>query len=67
MSASITPTPNLNEREAAQFLHCSVALLRRWRCERRGPRWTKVGRLVRYPRSWLEEFVEANAHGSGKE
>ncbi len=52
---------NLTEREAAEFLNCSVALLRRWRWERKGPRWTHVGRLVRYPKAWLQDYLELNA------
>ncbi|MCI0623843.1 MAG: hypothetical protein L0387_19665 [Acidobacteria bacterium] len=31
------------------------------RREGRGPRWTRIGRLVRYPERWLIEFVEQNA------
>jgi hypothetical protein len=52
---------NLKEREAAEFLRCSIAALRRWRCEGRGPRWARVGRLVRYPKAWLLEFIEETA------
>lgn len=51
----------LTEREVAQSLRCSVAALRRMRRERRGPRWTRVGRLVRYPLTWLREYLQENA------
>jgi hypothetical protein len=51
----------LDERGAAAILNCSPALLKRMRRDRRGPRWTRVGRLVRYPEAWLLDFVEANA------
>lgn len=50
-----------DEREAARVLACSRALLRRMRSERRGPRWTRIGRLVRYRDDWLVEFADANA------
>ncbi len=50
-----------DEREAARLLGCSVALLRRMRLERRGPKFTRIGRLVRYPQDWLYQYVEANA------
>jgi len=50
-----------DEKKAAEFLGCSVALLRRMRREGRGPRFTRVGRLVRYPETWLLEYVEKNA------
>lgn len=52
----------LTEREVAAILRCSVAALRRMRRERRGPKWTRVGRLVRYPEPWLREFIEQNAN-----
>ncbi len=48
----------LSEQDAAKVLKCSVACLRRWRREGRGPRWTKFGRMVRYSDSWLREFIE---------
>jgi Helix-turn-helix domain len=51
----------LNEHEVAQVLRCSVACLRRMRREKRGPRWTRVGRLVRYPERWLNDYLEANS------
>lgn len=51
----------LTEREVAAILRCSVAALRRMRRERRGPKWTRIGRLVRYPEPWLQEYIEANA------
>lgn len=55
---------NLNEKEAARFLNCSVALLRRMRREHRGPRWVRIGgRLVRYPADWLSEYVDHNEAG----
>ena len=49
----------LTETETSEILNCSVAALRRWRRERRGPKFLKVeGRLVRYRDSDLEEFAD---------
>jgi predicted DNA-binding transcriptional regulator AlpA len=48
----------LTERETAERLRCTEAALRRWRRERRGPRWVKLGRLVRYKEGDLEAFIE---------
>lgn len=48
----------LTERETSELLKCTVAALRRWRRERRGPRFVKLGRLIRYRDSDLEDFVE---------
>jgi hypothetical protein len=50
----------LTEREAASFLGCSVAFLRRCRLFRTGPVYAKLGRLVRYRLADLEEYVCAN-------
>jgi len=38
----------LTECDVAQRLHVSLASLRRWRLERRGPRFIEVRCLVRY-------------------
>ena len=49
-----------SEKEAAARLRCTPAALRRWRRERRGPKFVTLGRLIRYRESDLESFVEAN-------
>jgi predicted DNA-binding transcriptional regulator AlpA len=53
----------LTDHQAAELLQCSRAALVRFRYERRGPPWLKVGKLVRYRRtdllSWLEERLVA--------
>ena len=43
----------LTESEVAGRLRVSLACLRRWRLERRGPRFLKVGSFVRYSRAAL--------------
>jgi hypothetical protein len=50
----------LTELETSGILKCTVAALRRWRRERRGPRFVKLGRLIRYSQTDLESFVERN-------
>ncbi len=52
---------NYDDRKAAELLGCSVALLRRMRREGRGPKYTRIGRLVRYPEDWLYQYIEENA------
>lgn len=49
----------LTEPEVAERLRVSLACLRRWRLERRGPRFLKVGSLVRYPVDELNHWIEA--------
>lgn len=49
----------MSESELAQTANVSIAVLRKWRRERKGPRYLKLGRLVRYlardVRAWMEE------------
>ena len=49
----------LTECDVAQRLHVSLASLRRWRLERRGPRFIKVSSLVRYRPEDVEEWLAA--------
>jgi len=49
----------LTEKEVAKKLNVSLASLRRWRLEQRGPRFIKVGSLVRYRPEDLEEWTDA--------
>lgn len=65
-------TPLWTEHEVSRFLNVSVAALRRWRTEHRGPRFIKVasalgsrGGLVRYRRESVEEFLSEQATGGG--
>jgi predicted DNA-binding transcriptional regulator AlpA len=68
----------LNEKEVARWVGISVSGIRRWRLLRRGPRFLKIGSLVRYRRedvtAWLDsEVVDADPpvnrgrqHGQGR-
>jgi excisionase family DNA binding protein len=47
----------LTEREVAYRLNVSLALLRKWRIQKKGPKFVKVGRLVRYARRDIEAFM----------
>jgi excisionase family DNA binding protein len=49
----------LTELEVAERLRVSLACLRRWRLERRGPRFLKVGSLVRYPAEELDRWINS--------
>jgi hypothetical protein len=53
----------LTEEDVAKQLHVSVASLRRWRLERRGPQFIKVGALVRYRPEELEAWLAAQPTG----
>jgi hypothetical protein len=49
----------LTEFDVSEQLKVSVACLRRWRLRRTGPRFVKVGPLVRYRPEDLEDWVAA--------
>lgn len=43
-----TPQRLLNEHEVASSCSISVLTLRKWRSQKRGPQFVKIGALVRY-------------------
>lgn len=45
--------------QVAEFLGVTKATLADWRCKGMGPAYVKVGRLIRYPQSPLDEWLEA--------
>ena len=53
----------MDEFALADFLGLTVATLRKWRWLRSGPKFVKVGRLIRYRRidvdAWLDERTVA--------
>ena len=50
----------LNPEQAAQFLCVRPQTLACWRLYGKGPAFAKIGRLVRYDRRILEEWVSRN-------
>ena len=51
----------MTEQEVARRLRLSVATLRAWRLRRRGPRYVRFGRAVRYLASDIDLFVQSCA------
>ncbi len=49
----------MTEDEVSKRLNVSVASLRRWRLQNRGPAFLKVGALVRYRPEDLEAWLAA--------
>ena len=43
--------------ETAKILHVKINTLERWRCERKGPKATKIGRKVFYKKSDLDDYI----------
>jgi predicted DNA-binding transcriptional regulator AlpA len=57
----------MNEKEVAGHLAVSLATVRRWRMLGQGPKATKLGGLVRYKPSDVEEFLnQCPTLGGGK-
>jgi len=52
----------LTEAEAARQLGVSIGGLRKWRKARRGPKYLRLGRLIRYRRSDLEQWLESHCN-----
>jgi predicted site-specific integrase-resolvase len=51
----------LNETAVAETLSVSIAALRRWRREGRGPRFVRLERCVRYSERDVENYLSINA------
>lgn len=52
---------SLREKAAAEFLGVSVHLIRKWRLYGGGPKATKLGRVVVYRFTDLQDFLDAAA------
>lgn len=57
MERESEPRLLLNEDEASRVICLSVPTLRKRRQRKLGPKFIKIGRLVRYPMESLREFV----------
>jgi predicted DNA-binding transcriptional regulator AlpA len=53
----------LNERQLSRLIGVSIGTLRFWRCEGKGPRFRKVGQLVRYAPSDVNEWLSRRPTG----
>jgi predicted DNA-binding transcriptional regulator AlpA len=56
----------LTELEVSQNAKISLATLRRWRLENRGPRYRKFGSLVRYNEDDLNDWMNAQPSGGDR-
>lgn len=63
--AAITggPADLVDEARLAARLGVSRSTLQSWRYSGRGPRWIKLGRLIRYRIADVDTFLEANTRG----
>ncbi len=61
--AAETPSDLVDEVALAARLGVSRSTLQSWRYTGRGPRYVKVGRLIRYRNADVEAYLRANACG----
>jgi len=59
--------PLLDQHEAALLLGISARTLERYRVAGTGPRFSRIGRLVRYRQSDIAEYIEQHLHASTSE
>ena len=60
--ASRQPSEVLDEKQVAAYVNVSLATVRRWRLLRTGPKFVKIGALVRYRRTDLEDWLRSCAN-----
>jgi len=63
---TLTLPQMLSEKQAARILAVSIAALRRWRREGRGPKFTRLERCVRYNVNSIESWLAENSSGNKK-
>jgi excisionase family DNA binding protein len=56
----------LSEKELAPLLGVSLAALRRWRLEDRGPAFLKLGSAVRYRPEDVQQWIASRPVGGGR-
>jgi predicted DNA-binding transcriptional regulator AlpA len=62
-----TTDPLLHPRDAARLLNVSLSWLAKARMKGDGPRFTKIGRSVKYSESAIREYIKARTRGSTSE
>lgn len=55
----------MSDVELAKFYGVSVATVRKWRILGKGPKWIKLGSLVRYTIEDAQAFLETRPSGGG--
>ena len=56
----------LNEHDVARITGLSVASVRRWRLLRQGPKYLKIGAVVRYKPEDISAWLESRPSGGAK-
>lgn len=58
--------PLLDEKQVAKLLGLSVAAVRKWRLQRRGPVYRKLGSAVRYKTEDVSAWLASAPSGGGE-
>jgi|tagenome__1003787_1003787.scaffolds.fasta_scaffold20703714_1 predicted DNA-binding transcriptional regulator AlpA len=66
-AASSTPEALLTAPDAARLLRVSISWLAKARLTGTGPRFVKIGRSVRYPESFIREYIKVRTRSSTSE
>ncbi len=53
----------IEEKELAERLQVSVGTLRNWRCEKKGPRFHRIGQRIRYSPSDVKDWLASRQVG----
>jgi predicted DNA-binding transcriptional regulator AlpA len=59
MSVSVTQPELLTPKQVAEKLQVDVQLLNQWRSARKGPKFHKLGRFIRYKADELQEWIDS--------
>lgn len=54
----------LTTAQAAEVMNVTKTTLESWRWNGKGPAYVRLGKVVRYGRAAIQEFIEANVHTS---
>ena len=59
-TAVVAPSPEdwVNTHEASKITGFTYGTLRTWRCQKKGPPFSKVGAAIRYKVRDLQEYME---------
>lgn len=56
-----TQTPRyVDEKAVSTLIDTALPTLRKWRSERRGPSYVKIGRMIRYDLDVVQKFMDAH-------
>jgi predicted DNA-binding transcriptional regulator AlpA len=57
--APASPPTMMNKIQVAEYLNMSVSTVRQWRWIRKGPKFLKIGRAIRYRRTDAETWLNS--------